>query len=177
MKYSTLRENFLTRFENNFRDVPLEIIEIQFTGDIIGFFVKLNHEKQLESLWEEIIMCVATDFQANIENEFSTWNMYLFFLMESSAGREIKYRIENDTFCCRKIIVSATDSYSKIIEEHILNTHFTMGAEGDGSFKIDFEKNDIISKALQGKIVKGKRKKTDEAWIALDEIITALKSN
>ena len=60
----------------------------------------------LESEWVLYKSEIALYFQAELKIDIEIWNIYLFFIVNGEVSREIKYKIEQDKYSCRKIVVS-----------------------------------------------------------------------
>ena len=52
---------------------------------------------------------IAYEYQAELENKFDAWNIYLAFVTPSAIAKTTKYEIENDKFSMRKLVVSDVD--------------------------------------------------------------------
>ncbi len=69
-------------------------------------FTIVLDEERLNSNWENIQNKVALDFQSNLEKEIELWNIYVIFFIENQIEqKELKYKIENDHYCARKIVI------------------------------------------------------------------------
>lgn len=63
-------------------------------------------EAMLKDYWENIQNKVALDFQSNLEKEIELWNIYIIFFIENEIKeKELKYKIENNHYCARKILI------------------------------------------------------------------------
>jgi hypothetical protein len=70
------------------------------------FVCWLKDESDLLFLWKKVTSVIAYEYQAELENKFDAWNIYLAFVTPSSIAKTTKYEIENDKFCMRKLVVS-----------------------------------------------------------------------
>jgi hypothetical protein len=70
---------------------------------------------ELKDYWEDITDNIAVNFQVDLENEIERWNIYLIFLLENEVPKEIKYKVEQDKYCCRKLVEDSlkTSSFSE----------------------------------------------------------------
>jgi hypothetical protein len=59
---------------------------------------------QITEFWNNIVSLIATNFQASLKLEVERWNIYLIFLTTDKGSKEMKYRIEQDKYCCRKLV-------------------------------------------------------------------------
>lgn len=70
-----------------------------------AFIIELDDVHILESEWELYKSEIALYFQAELKIDIEIWNIYLFFIVNGEVSREIKYKIEQDKYSCRKIVV------------------------------------------------------------------------
>lgn len=68
------------------------------------FVVKIGSEEQLLDLWEKITARIALGFQSNLEQEIEIYNIYLVFFVNNKISKELKYKIEQNKYCCRKLV-------------------------------------------------------------------------
>ncbi|MVX67094.1 hypothetical protein GKZ28_25925 [Clostridium chromiireducens] len=92
------------------------------------FSIELDKENDLENIWEKVNNDIALYFQSEIENEVSRWNIYIFFLVKGNVRPIIKYKIEQDKYCARKIVL---DNYmhQENISECIEKRLFRLGIQ------------------------------------------------
>ncbi|MFT5813659.1 MAG: hypothetical protein ACI9VT_001412 [Psychroserpens sp.] len=64
----------------------------------------VESEKILERLWIRINNLIGTEYQTKLDDEYSSWNIYLVFFTSQKISNALKYTIENDTFFVRKIV-------------------------------------------------------------------------
>lgn len=96
--------------KNEFKDFNINVIEVQSLHNAIVTFVLLPDEKILKDNWGKITNSIAACIQGQTDNVFIKWNLYLLLLCKTMVSKEVKYEIENDKFCCRKIVV---ENFSK----------------------------------------------------------------
>jgi hypothetical protein len=170
---SYLTEALLSDIKNEFSDISFEYREIDFGGTIPSFFIKIENEEKLTTKWKAITEFIAIHFQSSLRNEFSLWNIYLFFILENEIRDDLKYTIENDTFSSRKIIIIPSEDIDSIINEHIKNNNIDI----QSIIAIEepvFEANPLISKILNE--FSYKKKISDDIKNGLDQIIETIKS-
>lgn len=74
--------------------------------DSISCFVHwVENSELLENYWSKIASLIAVEYQANLTSVFSSWNIYLVFICQTAVERSLRYRIENDRFSMRKIVI------------------------------------------------------------------------
>lgn len=172
MNYSV--ETLLEDLSKKFEGFSFEYEECSYTGKIPIFFVTVNCEESIFSdRWRKIVDFIGVHFQTSLVNEFSVWNIYVFFKVANDVSSSLKYQIENDTFSSRKIIVNKTDLNKEIINDHVLNTDLPIGREE--SVKTSFHKNSSIWKILMDK--QPQKKITDKDKAAFKAIKGILKKD
>lgn len=91
------------------------------------FSATLENELELERLWKELTNAVAVFFQSELEKEIEIWNIYLIFIIKEKVSRDIKYKVEQDKYSTRKIVIDnikdtsyiADGNYSDLIESRL----------------------------------------------------------
>lgn len=72
------------------------------------FTVILSNDIMLNEIWENLTAKIAFHFQSNLEKEIELWNIYIIFFIEKEIEqKDLKYKIENDHYCARKIIIDS----------------------------------------------------------------------
>lgn len=169
---SYLTDELQAVIKNKLFDIPFEYREINFGGIIPAFFINIKDEKNLTNQWKSITEFIAVHFQSSLRDEFSVWNIYLFFILEQEIKDDLKYIIENDTFSSRKIIIYPSQDIASIIQEHIKNDDIVIASIHDFE-EIPFQPNSDVWEILNG--ISYKKKITDDIKNGLDEIIRELK--
>src|SRR5690606_12057740 len=170
--------NYLTKelqsdIKNEFPDILFEYREINFGGIIPAFFINIKDEKILTNQWKAITEFIAIHFQSSLRNEFSVWNIYLFFILEQEVKDDLKYIIENDTFSSRKIIIFPQQDIESIIQEHIKNDDTVVQSIHDFE-EAPFQPNLNVWEILNG--ISYKKKITDDLKEGLEQIIDKVKA-
>lgn len=84
----------------------LKLWKYQYSDFNMYIFSIVVDEEKLLNYWEDIRNKVALYFQSNLEKEIELWNIYIIFFVENSvAQKELKYKVENDHYCARKIVL------------------------------------------------------------------------
>lgn len=68
------------------------------------FTLVCDSNDALNDYWEDLTENIAVNFQINLEKEIERWNIYLLFLLENEVLKEIKYKVEQDKYSCRKLV-------------------------------------------------------------------------
>lgn len=145
-----------------FPDLEIQLHKIKYIDYVHAFFVKFPSITSLEKEWENLNNTIAFHYQAKLENEFEIWNLYLFYITDQPVGKDIKYKIENDTFSSRKIVVDHPRNIDikfieKQLQSHITNTDLGSSREKtidkDSSFKKDEKLGRLVtdSQMMDGK--------------------------
>lgn len=170
---SYLTEEILSAIKNEFFDIKLEYREINFGGIIPAFFISITDEITLKDQWRAITELIAIHFQSALRNEFSIWNVYLFFILEQEVKEDLKYIIENDTFSSRKIIIFSNQDIESIVQEHIKNEMRHTQSKID--FEIaPFHPNSDLWEILNR--ISYKKKITEDIKEGLNQIIDKIKA-
>ena len=85
-----------------------------FRGDIGAFFFYFNSAAELEKSWNKISGNIAGLYQATLADNFTKWNIYIFYLCGEPLTLQSKYKIINDRFSSRKIVA---DSFTRDVDE------------------------------------------------------------
>lgn len=167
MNYSN---SIIEELEEEFKGIDFSLEEVEYEGTLPCFFIVFKSEKKLAKNWMRISDLIAINYQTKLTDEFSIWNIYLFFITKKPIGNDLKYLIENDTYSSRKIVIEGEYDIKEIIDKYILNKDIEINpsiiAEND------FTPNPIIFnqvKNIETKIVSEKIKK------AHAKIITEIK--
>ena len=144
------------------------------SGVIHSFFLNFKSVSEMEKQWRKASNFIALNFQNLLKDDFGKWNIYVFYLSEVRIHDDLKYKIENDTFSSRKIVIDVTMSNDEIINEHILNNNLHLPSGKEELSESSFKSNPLIWDVLLGKTLK-KKKRTGEADGALNELIELVK--
>lgn len=174
MSNSLLNPQILEQFKILFNDVDLDYKSVHVEEGIAhAFFLKYANPETIENSWRKISNFIALKCQSMISDDFGKWNTYLFFLIESKLGIDLKYKIENDTFSSRKIAIEEKTDIDEVINKHILNNDLELTIENSKE-QISLEKREFLWTLLDGKTLK-KQRKTGAAEPAFDELLSILK--
>ncbi len=103
-----LPQNLLQNSKNNYSEKQLEYWIFELDAKVPYschlFTIVCNDNATLSDCWEDLTENIAINFQINLEREIERWNIYLIFLLENEVPKEIKYKVEQDKYCCRKLV-------------------------------------------------------------------------
>ncbi|MFT5621799.1 MAG: hypothetical protein ACI9GY_000711 [Brevundimonas sp.] len=80
----------------------------------------VENEELLEMFWSRINNLIGTEYQTKLQDEFSSWNIYLAFFIPAEVSNALKYNIENETFFMRKVVF---DSKEKALDKVNISTY------------------------------------------------------
>ena len=148
MNYSP--EKCLEELKAEFPSFNFDFREENIGGIISLFFIESLDESELSKYWDDIVVFISTSYQVNLNDEFSIWNIYLIFLADINVSKELKYKIENDTFSSRKIVVDKNEEIEKIISDHILNDNMKILYTTKRSTNLPNYQNLVLARLLKG---------------------------
>lgn len=90
--------------------------EANNTYNIYVFTMQLRLEKELKDNWEKFINNISISFQSKLEQDVEKWNIYTIFFVEEKVSDIIKFRIEQDKFATRKIVLDSTRQYGDLFD-------------------------------------------------------------
>jgi hypothetical protein len=164
-------EELSNKLKKEFPIKELVFGELLFGGVIPMVFVSFETLNDLNKNWKDFNGQITTDFVINLKEEYSRWNLYIFYLSKETVEKQVKYEIENNKFSSRKIVIENVNSITEseinlLISEHITNDNIQIGDEKKQSLK--FKKNTSLSKILDKLSLN--KKKDDDLQDALDAI-------
>lgn len=175
MSSSLINSQILEQFKSLFNEVDLNYKSIQIEEGVAhAFFLKYRNTETIENSWRKISNFIALKCQSMLSDDFGKWNTYLFYLVGSQLNIELKYKIENDTFSSRKIVIEEDAEVDEVINKHILNNDLELTIESSRD-QMSLERRDFLWTLLEGKTLK-KQRKTGAADPAFDELLSILKN-
>lgn len=133
--------NIIKEIKESFNIQNIVIGTFKFGDDIPILFVQFKSDNDLETSWREFNSFITAEYLLGFQNEFSKWNTYLFYIVKKAISKPLKYKIENNKFSTRKIVVECEtteindETIQQIISEYIVNDNI--------EFKV--EKNEVES--------------------------------
>lgn len=118
----------LLSIQNIYQDVSIGLYQEALLGTINVFTLLFENKSILAHSWKDIYSSIAAYFQTGlpIDAEFERWNIYLLYICRESVDKELQYKIENDRFACRKIVLSSfTDELEDNLVESLISQHIT----------------------------------------------------
>lgn len=129
-----LPRNLLLNGKREYADMQLEYwtydVDARAPYSCHLFTMVCDDNAALNDCWEDITENISINFQVNLEKEIERWNIYLLFLLENEVPKEIKYKIEQDKYCCRKLVEDnlktndfSEEYISELTNEKIFSIH------------------------------------------------------
>lgn len=92
---------------SEFQSTKFELWQSTDDEHFISCFVaQFDDVDCIEGSWRKITNHIALDFQQDLKSMFATWNIYLVLIAPVEIDKHLKYKIENDRFALRKIVLS-----------------------------------------------------------------------
>ena len=139
-----------------------------------AFSCRIENEEILEQLWSRINSLIGAEYQTQLLDEFSSWNIYLAFFIPKQVSNVLKYNIENDTFFVRKIVFDSNleDLEKEVIainlNSHILGKDISIESQSIQEVISVPEYSSITKRLLSTKLPLGRTgndKKLRQAWL------------
>ncbi|MCG9542308.1 hypothetical protein L1D37_00790 [Vibrio sp. Isolate33] len=120
-------EEISLNIKNEYNLSDIKFVKVNELGGMYVLFCSFQDINSMEYLWEKISSVVASRISNKLNNDFERWNVYLFLSTNRKTKPSIQYKIENDTFFCRKIVINEEisefndDLMTKYIDDYIMN--------------------------------------------------------
>jgi hypothetical protein len=165
--------------KNEFKDFNISVIEVQSLHNAIVTFALFPGENSLNDNWEKITNSIAACIQGQTDNVFVKWNLYLLLLCKTNVSKKTKYEIENDKFCCRKIVIGnfSKEDFSDKVKNELISSKITMEDIGIKNIALESPANYIAQTPFwdiikNSQISPGKGKsKNNNAEMILNQIL------
>jgi hypothetical protein len=93
--------------DQQFPDIHFSLYQSTDIERFISCFVAhVPNQQSCEDNWLSITSEIAINFQTTLTNDFASWNIYLVFICPDPIDKHLKYRIENNRFALRKIVLN-----------------------------------------------------------------------
>ncbi len=138
MKTSLITTEQLGFLDELFPQLNPRLTKIEYIGTVSVFTFFFEQGKDLREHWENITNAIAAYYQSEFEADeqaFERWNIYVFFLVKEPVRTQLKYRIENDKFSCRKIVIDefaevfSDEMILQLIDENIINNDLALSPD------------------------------------------------
>ena len=168
--------------------VRFELFQSSDSRHFINCFVAyFSDGESCATYWKTINNEIAVDFQASLTDEFASWNIYLALITPVALDKHLKYRIENDRFALRKIVLSgqsfkseASDAVVNALEDAILGRDLMRSTRGPDADSSENEGESLIRKYLStvpSLPLDGRERSTQTRRQRITELLEQLQSN
>lgn len=110
MSVNKIENNSIEELKTTYGLVDLQIIN---GNHIISVLVKTN-SNNLQNNWKKINSVFSELLDEYLDESFKKWNVYILYLSTDKVSKELKYKIENNTFFARKIV---EDTYTAQLKD------------------------------------------------------------
>ncbi len=147
------KEEIYNKIRKSFDIKNIIIGNLIFGDNVPVIFIQFNDLNDLEKYWKEFNSFITAEYLTKLKNDFSKWNSYVFYLIENTVEKPLKYEIENNKFSTRKIVIESINqavddnTIKSILSEHIINDNIEFNVESKNVES--FSKNAIINEALK----------------------------
>lgn len=180
MSYSD-RPDIVDIIKERVAGLTVQLERVDYNGSVSLFVVSFNDETQLANNWDRVSSFIGAYYQSNLKTEYERWNVYILYIIGQKIQQGLKYKIENNRFSSRKIVI---DGYTKVIddiniklliEEHITNVDLSLTSSTVLVAQREYKSKSPIWKIIKsGKIKAGKGSKLESEKL-MSQIIKALK--
>lgn len=163
-------QDIVSQIKKNFEIRDVVVGNLIFGSNIPVILVQFKNLDNLEKHWKEFNNLVTAEYLIKLQDDFSKWNSYIFFLTEE-IPKPLKYEIENNKFSTRKIVIETETPIinykviNNIISEHIVNDDIKF--EVQSADVGEFPKNELISSSFNDLIKDNPKKIDDDTLIEL----------
>lgn len=166
---------------NDFDLQSLKIVKVNWISSFYTIFCEFKNESHLNKYWENFISIIALEMSNYLIEDFEKWNVYLFFINPEKVSNTLQYKIENDTFFCRKIIPHPFKSIQKnedvidLLNKYVLYSDIELEAKikSNALISVVGDKDNYSESVIFNAI--NKPSKTNDNEIIYNEIYSILK--
>lgn len=102
----------------------IKLNEVKFKSDFAVVILEFFNTTDLDNNWQKINNVLSQGLSKYLVDDFKKWNVYLLYVVNEKVDKGLKYKIENNTFFSRKILVDSYESeLSEIAVEKLINTN------------------------------------------------------
>lgn len=164
MSVTKIEDEKIKELKTTYELDDLQIIDL---NNIISVLVKTN-SNILHNNWTKLNSMLSELLDEYLDSSFKKWNVYILYITIDKVSKELKYKIENNTFFARKIVEDsytfelADENIEKLIAEHIDFTGLAINLvqpknepyESTSEIYMKLKEIDIINEAQIDEILK-----------------------
>lgn len=172
MSVNKIENNTIEEIKNTYQ---LDDLQVMDTNNIIPILVKTS-SSNLQNNWKTISSVLSELLDEYLDNSFKKWNVYILYLITDEVSKELKYKIENNTFFARKIVEDSyilelsDENIKKLISEHIDFADFKISTtqptqsayESTSEIYLKLKDMETISETQINEMLKSLERITDE---------------
>jgi phosphate uptake regulator len=117
ISYKKSKSEFSNKLNLDYQLDDIIIVETPYIDNIFLCILSVSSEVKLIELWDILNSVVSSELSKDFKNDFQMWNFYLFYLCKEEVGVELKYKIINNKFSSRKVVI---DKFDKKIDKQVV---------------------------------------------------------
>ncbi|MEM5511169.1 ABC-three component system middle component 1 [Pseudoalteromonas sp. AS71] len=117
ISYKKSKSEFSNKLNLDYQIDDIIIVETPYIDNIFLCILSVSSEAKLNELWDILNSVISSELSKYFKNDFQMWNFYLFYLCKEEIGVELKYKIINDKFSSRKVVI---DKFDKKIDKQVV---------------------------------------------------------
>jgi hypothetical protein len=168
--------DIITILKDEYKNLTIQFKSVEYSGLISLFIVQVPTPDLLSMNWDKISGTIAAYYQPYLNNDFEKWNIYIMYVSSAKIPQHLKYKIENDRFSSRKIVVDQFTkelndvSIADLIIGHITNKDLQPQGVQKAKIKEDYSSDSPIWNLLRETVLKSGKGKKAEADALLQSI-------
>jgi hypothetical protein len=136
----------LLRSDSNVEFLGALFPELEFSffssdddAHFISCFVAFCPDENLcEKHWADLTSNISINYQEALSSDVAAWNIYLAIVCPKNMNKHLKYKIENDRFALRKLVLDGeayssleADAISQALEAAILGSDLVLKPDSE----------------------------------------------
>ena len=117
ISYKKSKSGFSNKLNLDYQLDDIIIVETPYIDNIFLCILSVSSEAKLNELWDILNSVISSELSKDFKNDFQMWNFYLFYLCKGEVGVELKYKIINNKFSSRKVVI---DKFDKKIDKQVV---------------------------------------------------------
>jgi hypothetical protein len=117
ISYKKFKSEFSNKLNLDYQLDDIIIVETPYIDNIFLCILSVSSEAKLNELWDILNSVISSELGKDFKNDFQMWNFYLFYLCKEEIGVELKYKIINNKFSSRKVVI---DKFDKKIDKQVV---------------------------------------------------------
>lgn len=162
--------------------ISIQMKSVEYNGLISIFIAKVDSNEQLDEHWDKISGSIASYYQSYLDDDYEKWNIYILYIAAFEVEQSIKYKIENDRFSCRKIVIDKYDqevndiNVETLIIQNITNRDLVLSPTKKVAPPRTYSSDSIVWDLIKSSRIKSGKGSAQEAGALLDKISNMLRN-